>query len=141
VCGATLADLLRPEPPERPARDPGTAALISLAFPGAGHAYLGLWGQALARAIISVWVISVALYTAVVGAQGAAGAIPAVFGLAAFALWVVAAHDAYREAGGERGSVLLKPRYFLYLVLGLLLLLLGLIVIGSLGAARPEELS
>jgi ribosomal protein L40E len=141
TCGATLADLLRPEPAERPARDPGTTTLISLAFPGAGHAYLGLWGQALARGIVSAWVIAVALYTAVVGGQGAAGAIPAVFGLAAFALWIVAAHDAYREANGERGAVLLKPRYFLYVVLGLLLVLLGLIVIGSLGATRPDELS
>src|SRR5688500_17304443 len=48
VCGAPFAETVRPKV-ERIQRDPGTATLISLFFPGAGHAYLGQWGQAVAR--------------------------------------------------------------------------------------------
>ncbi|MFN2390209.1 MAG: hypothetical protein ABR575_11480, partial [Actinomycetota bacterium] len=128
VCGTSFAELARPSEAQRPPRDPGMAALISLFLPGAGHGYLGLWGQAVARAAVSTWVVAVVI---IAGLQrGVSGSLPIaiVFGIAAFGLWAVAAHDAYREAAREPKRVLLKGRVFMYVVLGLLLLLVALIV-------------
>lgn len=124
VCGTPFAEVMRPPGPERPQRDPGTTAMISLFFPGAGHAYLGMWPQAIARAVVSVWVGLMALFFAVGGKSGSLP-VAVLFGLTAFGLWATAAHDAYREANGESRQVLLHGRRFTYLVLGLLMLLLA----------------
>jgi hypothetical protein len=45
------------------------------------------------------------------------------FGVVALLLWIVAAHDAFREASNETARVLLRGRRFLYVVLGLMALL------------------
>jgi ribosomal protein L40E len=134
ACGASFADTVRPPAPERVRRDPNTAAMVSLFFPGAGHAYIGLWGQAVARAVTTVWVVVVVLVAALQGGLAGAGTIPILFSLVAFGLWIVAAHDAYREARVEPHLVILKPRYFLYLVMGLLLLLFIAVVASGLRA-------
>lgn len=134
TCGASIADTLRPPEPERPQRDPNTVALISLFFPGAGHAYIGMWGQAVARASISIWVVFTALMGAVQKDIKGGMLLAAVFGLAAFALWALAAHDAYREARRERSLVILQGRRFLYTVMGLLGLLFVLLVGTALSA-------
>ena len=123
VCGTTFADSMRP-PKERVERDPNTVALYSLFFPGAGHWYIDMKGQAIARGVLSVWVVFVALLGGVQGSL--ALALP--FALAAFALWAIAAHDAYREARGESAAVILKGRAFMYVVFGLLLLMFLLLV-------------
>lgn len=124
VCGTPFAEAMRPPPPDRPARDPGTTAMISLFFPGAGHAYLGMWPQAIARGVISVWVVLMALFFAL-GGKGGSTPVALLYGAAAFGLWMTAAHDAFREANGETKQVLLQGRRFTYLVLGLLMLLLA----------------
>ncbi|MFP5352514.1 MAG: hypothetical protein ACLGIB_08130 [Actinomycetota bacterium] len=126
VCGTSFAEVMRP-PVERVERDPGTAALISLFFPGAGHGYLGMWGQAIARGVLSLWVLFVVLVS-LLQRSGGSTLIAGVFGLAAFGLWAIAAHDAYREAQHQPGAVILKGKVFLYLVLGLLGLLMILLV-------------
>ncbi|MGH2702060.1 MAG: hypothetical protein ACRDJ2_09840 [Actinomycetota bacterium] len=131
VCGTPFGALLREPEPERPTRDPNAVALISLFFPGAGHGYLGLWGQAIARAIVSAWVM---LVTIVAGVQGGVGFMTFLFGAIAFGLWLVAAHDAYREATGATGEVLLKNGYFLWVVLGILALMMGMFVMQALQA-------
>lgn len=131
VCGARFADVIRP-PEEGPGRDPNTVALYSLFFPGAGHWYIGQKGQAVARGVLSVWVVLVALLAAI----GGSTLIAVVFGIVATALWVAAAHDAYREARKESALVLLKGRAFLYLVLGLLLLMVILLVTAGVQAGR-----
>lgn len=131
VCGMSLADLLRPPGPERPKRDPNTVALISLFWPGAGHGYIGQWGQAIARAVVSLWVLIVAAVSLV---QGGIGAMATIFGGVAFALWAIAAHDAFQEASNAPGRVILRPRYFLWLVLGLLVLLMGMLMVQGLQA-------
>lgn len=128
ICGAPIADTLRPPEPERPQRDPNTVALVSLFFPGAGHAYIGMWGQAIARASISIWVVFTALMGAIQKDIKGGVLLAVVFGLAAFALWAIAAHDAYREARRERSLVILRGRRFLYTVMGLLGLLFILLV-------------
>jgi len=127
VCGTTFADIVRP-PVDRPERDPNLAAMISLFLPGAGHAYVGLWGQGIARAVIQLWIGSVVILSLVAGGRANAGAVAIVFGLVGTLLWGISAHDAFREARGEPALVLLKGRFFLYLVLGLLMLLFVMLV-------------
>ena len=133
VCGTTFAEVVRPKP-ERPPRDPNLAALLSLFFPGAGHAYVGLIGQAVARGVISVWVVSVVILSIVAGGKSGSNSLAIVFGVVATMLWMLAAHDAYREARGESAMVLLKGKFFLYLVLGLLMLLFAMLVGAGLSA-------
>jgi len=122
ACGATFADTVRPKT-GRIEGDPGKAALYSLFYPGAGHGYLGMWGQAIARAVLSSWVLLVTLVGIldrdVPGSLGMA----AIFGVAALGLWLVAANDAYREARAEPDKVLLRGRRYLYVVLGLMAIL------------------
>lgn len=124
VCGTAFAETMKPPPKRNTGRDPGTVALVSLFFPGAGHAYLGLWPQAVARAVVSIWVGLMASFFAV-GAKGGSMAFGVMFAMIAFSLWIVAAHDAYREASDEPKQVLLHGRRFTFLVLGLLVLLLS----------------
>jgi hypothetical protein len=133
VCGATFAEVLKEPDEEKPKRDPNTVALISLFFPGAGHAFLGMWGQAVARGIISMWVVATAIFAA---AQGATQSMvmAVVFGLMSFGLWGVSAHDAYREAQGRKSAVLLRDKLFLYVVLGLLLLSVIMVFSLAIGA-------
>lgn len=104
--------------------------MISLFMPGAGHAWMGLWPQGVARAIISIWVVA----TAVLAAVQEAMTVAIVFGVAAFALWVIAAHDAAREAQGASDAVILKGKMFLYVVLSLLGLLIFLLFAAALRA-------
>ena len=131
VCGMSFADLLRPPGPDKPKRDPNTVALISLFWPGAGHGYIGEWGQAIARAVVSLWVLIV---TGVSLVQSGVGAMATIFGGVAFGLWAVAAHDAFQEASNAPGRVILRPKYFLWLVLGLLVLLMGMLTVQGLQA-------
>lgn len=133
VCGTTFSQMVHPEP-EMAEKDPNTAALVSLFFPGAGHGYLGLWGDAIARGIISLWVVAVALIAAFAGEQASGRLVTILFGLVAFGLWAVASHDAYRAARKEKDRVILRGRGYLFLVLGLLGLLLLILVGSALGA-------
>lgn len=136
VCGTLLSELMLPQGPERPARDPGTAAMLSLFLPGAGHAYIGEWGQGIARAIMQAFVVLVAVLTAI---QAGVNWVVLIFGAAALALWMVAAHDAYREASGEPRSALLYGRRFMWVVMGLLMLLMLAVVLSAFqaGVAPP----
>jgi hypothetical protein len=127
VCGAPFAKTVLPED-EKPQRDPNMVALLSLLLPGAGHAYIGHWGQAIARGVISLWVIMVVFVAALQRGAASSNLVMGVFGLVAFGLWGVGAHDAYREARDERALVILKGKVFFYLVLGLLLLLVALLM-------------
>ena len=133
VCGTRMADVVQP-PSERPQRDPGMAAMVSLFFPGAGHGYLGMWGQAVARGILSLWVLLVVLVSLLQRGEGGSTLIGIVFALVATALWAAAAHDAYREARNEPSLALIKGKVFLYLVLGLLMLLMVMLTASGLSA-------
>jgi hypothetical protein len=118
VCGASLAATLRPAPDRSP-RAPGLAALLSVVLPGAGHAYIGDWGQAAARATTCIWVACVALLFAL--EQGMLAPWPLLFEASALGLWVVSAHDAYREAGGERHAVIMSARTITWVWVGLVM--------------------
>jgi hypothetical protein len=133
VCGTPFGDVVLP-PVERPERDPNMAALLSLFLPGAGHAYIGSMGQAIARAVLSIWVVGVVVISLFAGGKSNSGLVTLVFAFVATALWLVAAHDAYREAKGDARSVILKGKLFLYVVLSLLMLLFMLLMSASLQA-------
>jgi hypothetical protein len=134
TCGTTFAASLRP--PETIAEDknPSTAALLSLLFPGAGHLYLDLVAQAVARAVVTAWVVVIAAVAAFAEGSGMARMISLVFGVIALALWAVNAHDAYREANGERFAVILKGRMYTYLVVGIIGLLMLMMTFAALQA-------
>lgn len=133
VCTSSFAQTLR-EPDEGVIkRDPGTVTLMSLFFPGAGHAYLGLWPQAIARGMIAALVVLVTILGAV--APGSSSKpLATVFFMVSFGWWALSAHDAYREATGRRYAVILKDRGFLFAVLGILLLLTAMVVVTLAGA-------
>jgi hypothetical protein len=133
VCGAPFAKTVLPEE-EKPQRDPNMAALASLLLPGAGHAYIGHWGQAIARGVISLWAIMVVFVAALQRGAASSNLVMVVFGIVATGLWGVGAHDAYREARGEKSLVILKGKAFFYLVLGLILLLIMLLMSAALKA-------
>jgi ribosomal protein L40E len=135
VCGTGFGDTVGPAP-EKPQRDPNTVALVSLLYPGAGHAYLGLWSQAIARAAMSTWVVAVALVAALQKGVPGSAAIVVLFGLTAFALWALSAHDAYREAAEDPRGVILRPRMFLFLTIGLLFLLFLSLIVAGISAGR-----
>lgn len=134
ACGTSFVATMKPPDRQGPERDPGTAAMLSLFMPGAGHGYLGMWGQAVARGVLGLWVSGIVL---IAGLQDGAGSglIAIVFGVASFGLWAVTAHDAHREASHNPGAVILKGRAFLYTVLGLLAMLLCMLVISGLRAS------
>lgn len=134
VCGAPFAEAIKPKEEPRPQRDAGMAAMISLFMPGAGHAYLGLWPEAITRAVVSLWVLVVVFAGLLQGDIPGSNALAITFGSVAFALWVISAHDAYREARGETRQVLLKGRMYLYLVLGLLVLLFLVLLLAGISA-------
>ncbi|HYN35582.1 MAG TPA: hypothetical protein VEV82_01260 [Actinomycetota bacterium] len=133
ACGTTFAEAIKPPEPKGPKRDPKTTAIVSLFLPGAGHAYLGMWPEGIARAIISTWVVVMTIFSAMQGA-GPAQTMSFLFGFVATGLWLVSAHDAYREAEGRANYILLKRSFFLYLVVGLLLMSMVMIFAAALGA-------
>jgi Double zinc ribbon len=131
VCGMPFADLLRPVAPEGPKRDPNTVALISLFWPGAGHGYIGEWGQAIARGVVSLLVLVVATLSFV---QAGLGAMTVTFTGISFLFWAVTAHDSFQEASNAPSRVVLKGRSMLWLVMGILVLLMGMLVVQGLQA-------
>jgi len=136
VCGMSFADLLRPATPDKPRRDPNTVALISLFWPGAGHGYIGQWGQAIARGIVSFLLLVV---TAVSFAQSGAGGMATIFGGIAFSFWAVAAHDSFQEASNAPNKVILRPKYFLWFVLVVLMLMVGSLLVQGFEASSAAS--
>ncbi len=131
ACGSTLHRTLSPDDGgPRKQRDPRLTAMVSLAYPGVGHAYLGMWGQAIARVTIATWMLAAVIAGLSVEAAGAR-VLAVVFVLIAVGMWGVSAHDAFREAQNQQRLTILKGRAFLYLVVGLLALLFLQLFLGA----------
>ncbi|MQB01097.1 MAG: hypothetical protein GEU78_12520 [Actinobacteria bacterium] len=129
ACGAPFAETVRDKRSDAITGNPNNAAMYSLFLPGAGHAYLGLWGDAIARGVIGVFTLGVAIASFF----GNAPLVAATFGLVAFALWLIAAHDAYREALHQPGRVMIRTRHYGFVMLGVLGLLFMMLMITYLG--------
>lgn len=109
--------------------DPRTAAFLSLLFPGIGHAYIGDWGAALARAVLSFWVLGLTLLMSMGSDIPGSIGLAFILGSAALGLWLIAAHDAYRSATGAEALVILRGKRYLHVTVGLLgILFLGLVL-------------
>lgn len=133
MCGTAFRTLVAPPTdPRRRHGSPQTAAVASLLLPGVGHAYLGLWGQAVARGVIGLWLLATVITALAIG--GSSSKLMALtFGAAALGLWAVSAHDAAQEAAGRPGAALLKGRMFLWVVLGLLALMMVQVLAAGMG--------
>jgi hypothetical protein len=134
VCGSSFARTVSPPVARRDDRDPNSAALYSLMLPGAGHAYVGLWGQAVARALMCSWVVTVALFAVGHGSGVGSVVLAASFGTAALTLWIVSVHDAYWAAKKDDGRALLYGRRWLYLTIALIAVLIVVLIVGMFGA-------
>jgi hypothetical protein len=101
VCGTPFARLFE-QPTDAPTISPGAAALSSLIFPGIGHWRAGRVADAVARAVLGVWLLGTLVILLASSGQGSSGlaALIALYGLATVALWGLTAVDAARAASG-----------------------------------------
>lgn len=107
VCGTSFARLFQ-EPEIAPDVQPSTALTLSLLLPGLGHWKLGRRGDALARFVLSVWSFGTLLLLSLARAGSGLGSLSSLyllFVVAALALWLESAIDAYRIAAEERPFV------------------------------------
>jgi len=113
ACGTSIFSSFGAAPEEQVKVDPQRALLRSLMFPGLGHAYAkqGLLGSAIGGLALMSLGFGVGLAATGVGSFG----WPLI--LLAIGVWVAAALDAFRIAGGQATSaVLLRPRVVTALV-------------------------
>ncbi|HEX6230712.1 MAG TPA: zinc ribbon domain-containing protein [Actinomycetota bacterium] len=108
VCDTPFTRLFA-EPDAAPSLDPQTAAAWSLAFPGLGHWKAGRRSDAVARMVLFAWTFGAlaVLLVARFGKGGLGSTFPLflLFLLAAAAVYVVSAIDAYRVAAGDEPLV------------------------------------
>jgi hypothetical protein len=132
ACGTPFARLFE-EPGRRSETEPRTALKWSLLLPGLGHWKCGRPFDGVARVVVFAWtVVTIAIIVGSRPGSGGLGAATSLFGLfllAAVALYVVSAIDAYRLASGDRELV--PSRILLWASAGLMLLAM---VLGALVA-------
>ena len=112
ACGTSIFTAFGAADEEPIEVDPQRALLRSVLFPGLGHALAGqgLLGSAIGGVTLMALGFGIALAASDAGSYG----WPLI--LLAVAIWVAAALDAFRIAGGETDSVLLRPRVVTALV-------------------------
>lgn len=103
------------EPKHRPEIEPGTAVLWSLLLPGLGHWKAGYRADAVARMVLIAWTLGTVLLVLLSRSDAGFGSGFPLFVLylvAAVAVYVVSAADAYRLAAG--GEPLVSSRFLLW---------------------------
>jgi ribosomal protein L40E len=112
ACGTSIYTAFGAADEEKIEVDPQRALLRSVMFPGLGHALAGqgLLGSAIGGVTLMALGFGIALAATAAGRYG----WPLI--LLAVAVWVAAALDAFRIAGGETDAVLLRPRVVTALV-------------------------
>ena len=103
-------------------------------LPGAGHALLGLWGQAFFRGLLAlVWGVGglSLLLDALAAGQPVLPAVPLLVG---WLLLTAASVSDVLVAGGGQGRVLLQGRAVLWLVLGVIGATVAAAFVGALAA-------
>lgn len=91
------------------ARSGATMLVLSMLLPGAGHAYAGLAPEGIARGVLYLWTLGMAIV--LTGRTGAPGAglvrgVGAIFGAAAALVWAVSLAEARRITKGDRVPIL-----------------------------------
>jgi hypothetical protein len=136
VCGASFARLFQSPEEERPAVDPKTAALWSLAFAGLGHWRAGLRAEGVARMILFAWTLGTVLVILVSsgGGFGAGWSLFGIYAISAIGIYVLSAVDAHRVAAGL--DPLVPSRMLLWSSAVLILLSIVLATFVTIPAAR-----
>lgn len=132
-CGSPFGKLLA-TPPRRASRAKRERAIpLSVALPGLGHWAMGRDGEALARTILYVWSVGIALLLLLrPSATGGAvvRAVGALFALAAAGVWLLSLLETMRLVQGD-GRSLVPPKALTWVALALSVIL----VMGLLGSA------
>ncbi len=112
ACGTSIFTVFGAGEEEQKEVDPQRALLRSIMFPGLGHAIAGqgLLGSAIGGLTLMALGFGIALAATQAGSFG----WPLLF--LAFGIWVAAAFDAYRIAGGGTDVIFLRPRVVTALV-------------------------
>lgn len=136
-CGTPFRDLFQEGAPARPAVDPGRAAALSLMFPGLGHKALGRSAEGLARAVVFLWTLGMAV--AILATAGGPAVGPfrplllILFGAAAL-VYATTATDARRIARGE--DPIMSSRLLLYGSTGLMFVIVVMLVVSGMRASQ-----
>jgi double zinc ribbon protein len=101
VCGTPFGELFRQD--EAPPHvDPSEAFRRSLVFPGLGHRAIGRGGEGLARGVLFVMCVAIALVAAISGAgAGAVLLVAGAFGALALLVYLGSAYEASKMAQGS----------------------------------------
>jgi hypothetical protein len=104
TCGAPFGRLLE-RPKQRPEIKPQTAATWSFVWPGIGHWKAGYRADGVARIVLFAWTFGTLMILLVsrfgTGGLGPTFPLVVLFVIAAGAVYVISAIDAYRLAGGD----------------------------------------
>jgi hypothetical protein len=136
ACGLSLfAPLVKrgPKAKEAPAR----SVLLGSLVPGGGFFVLGLAGSGVARLLMTMWALGIAVF---LGTQGALLALKILFVVAGLAVWAVSAVDALSAQRGDEGAVILKNRVIV-ITMGVLLaiLFIGLVTTARAPTNSPDK--
>ncbi len=133
-CGSNFATFFAgPKTVEAPRGSTGSAVWAAALLPGAGHWIYRAAGQAVARAVMYVWTLGIAIM--LLARPPASGrlvvrGVGTIFALAAAAVWLLSMLETLRMREGDRRP-LIEPRVLTWFSAGLSMLL----VFGLLGVA------
>jgi hypothetical protein len=134
VCGTSFAALMR-QGEEPTSIDPKQAVKWSLIFPGLGHRKAGHGADGLARGVLFVLVLAMAILTGLSGPSSPTGVgIFLVYAVAAIAVYVGSAYEASRIARG--GEPFVSARQLLWFTVALILGSVALLALSVVFAAR-----
>jgi hypothetical protein len=137
VCGTPFGELFK-EGEAAPTLAPSEAFRRSLVFPGLGHRAIGRGGEGLARAVVFLMCLAIALVAAVSGlGTGAVAAVAGLFGLLALIAYLGTAYEASKMAAGA--PPLLSSRSIVWIVGGVLLLAVFMLTLLIMVAARSSS--
>jgi hypothetical protein len=135
-CGTPFRDLFQ-EGPAPSKIDPGRAAALSLMFPGLGHRALGRSAEGLARAVVFLWTLGMALAIFLSTSGVSAGPfrllLLILIAAAAF-VYASTAADAGRVARGE--APIMTSRMLLYGSTGLMFVIVVMLVVSGMRASQ-----
>lgn len=133
-CGSAFTSFFAdPAADAQPRVAPRSAIAMSAALPGAGHLAMRQTGPAVARVVLYLWTLGIALMLLVWpphGAKPIVRAVGALFALAAAAMWLLSMLETLRFVEGDR-RLLVPPKALTWFTAGMT----GVLFAGLLSAA------
>ena len=134
MCGTPFAALMRMDE-RHPDVDPVTALLWSLVFPGLGHRKVGRPVEGLARGILFVILVGMAVLVALAGtSSGMLSAILGLFVILALVVYLGSAVEAYRLAQG--GEPLVGARTLMWATVAVVMLSVLMLAMSVIATAK-----